>query len=183
MILLNSTEKDDLEFIKQIQNIIFGIIKRRNPVEIYLIHINNWFGPKWLGFSGKTLGALGVWNKELSIPPFHPNRVLLEKHYVWDDAFSKWDTADSCKPIHLKQWSSNNLSFARRVSELTPHAALIWYSGNSKKNRRGSLMVYLPTTEVHWPWYVGFCKKQHWVIDITEGISNEELKALSYENG
>ena len=50
------------------------------PAEIYLVCIDRWFDAKWLNFSGKVLGALGVWRSRTTIPPFHPHRVLGESH-------------------------------------------------------------------------------------------------------
>jgi hypothetical protein len=42
-----------------------------------------WFGSKWLGFSGKALGALAIWNKpynrpatDIRIPPFVPHKIV-----------------------------------------------------------------------------------------------------------
>jgi hypothetical protein len=44
-----------------------------NTKQTYVVKIDNWFGKRWLGFSGKALGALGVRKKKLTLPPFHPH--------------------------------------------------------------------------------------------------------------
>ena len=46
-----------------VERAVNGVFRRHSPETGVLVKINNWFGSNWLGFSGKALGAVGVWNK------------------------------------------------------------------------------------------------------------------------
>src|SRR5438874_12134532 len=67
---------DASDFVTKVEQAVNGIIRRHAPEAIFLIKIDNFFGSKWLGFSGKFMGALGSWNKpydkpadDIRIPP------------------------------------------------------------------------------------------------------------------
>ena len=89
-------EVDDAPgFLSQVQALADGLLRSFHPSSVVVIKIDNFFGSKWLHFSGKALGALGVWKKRLNIPPFVPERV------VWQRAFtgSKYEEPISVKPL------------------------------------------------------------------------------------
>jgi hypothetical protein len=60
---------DAPDFVKQVEQVVNGIIHRHSPEIVVLPKIDNWFGSNWLGFSGKLLGALvfGA-NPTISLP-------------------------------------------------------------------------------------------------------------------
>lgn len=69
-------EQDDAhDFVALVEQSVNGILRQNAPLSLVLIKVDNWFGPMWLGFSGKILGAIGVWQPKLTIPPFVPNRI------------------------------------------------------------------------------------------------------------
>ena len=70
-------EHDDIGFLSLVQRIVNGAIITLNAREIYLVHVDNWFDWKWLGWRSRK-------GQELNIPPFDPNRVHSEKHFIWD---------------------------------------------------------------------------------------------------
>src|SRR5262245_40999643 len=73
-------EPGDAEgFVAQVELLANGIVNHHRVPELFLIKIDNWFGPKWLNFCGQWLGAVGVWKRPVSIPPFVPNRVLWQR--------------------------------------------------------------------------------------------------------
>src|SRR6266481_4805030 len=80
-------ESDDAaDFIRHVEHAVNGVFRRHSPETGVLVKINNWFGSNWLGFSGKTLGALGDWYKphnqpldNIRIPPVVPARVVLQR--------------------------------------------------------------------------------------------------------
>ncbi len=114
-----------------------GAIHCYKPDEIYIVQIDNWFDHKWRAFSGKTLGAVGVWNSTLTIPPFEPNRVINQFYYRKDkDTY----VLQPAKPLHIHQWSSSNLQ--RFLKQITEAGLFAWYSGETKNNDAGSLLVY-----------------------------------------
>ncbi len=83
-------EIDDApDFVRQVEQVANGVIRRHAPETLVLIKIDNYFGSKWLGFSGKALGLLGVWHNpdyhpanNIRIPPFVPNRVVSQRRFA-----------------------------------------------------------------------------------------------------
>jgi hypothetical protein len=61
-------ENDDSEFLELASHIAGQVIQQFRPVDVFLIRTDHWFGTKWLGFSGKMLGALGVTKCRLTLP-------------------------------------------------------------------------------------------------------------------
>jgi hypothetical protein len=52
---------DDADaFVSVVDGVVDGIARAHRPVEVVVVKIDNWFGDKWLKFSGKVFGALGV---------------------------------------------------------------------------------------------------------------------------
>lgn len=168
---------DDPNFLVLARDVIRGSLES-HPQRVSLVRIDNWFDSNWLGFAGKTLGALGVsFRKDLRLPPFHPNRVTGQFDYFWN-ATKQEDARVTVPSLHLHQKSSEN--FQRRVlSELKLESArLVWYSGNSLANQRGSLMVYDFRADAEHPWYVELRAGHPWQIHRCRGISPAELMAF-----
>src|SRR5690349_19533022 len=44
---------DAPRFIHIVQNLAVGVAREQQPKRVYVIRIDNWFGPKWLNFAGK----------------------------------------------------------------------------------------------------------------------------------
>jgi hypothetical protein len=163
---------DAPEFIAEINAILNGVLKMTAPQEFILIKIDGWFGPKWLAFSGKVIGVIPIWEDKLTIPPFVPNRVMTQH------AFSGPDYKEELlrQPIHKKLESV--FALQRQVASVVGNAALAWYSGDSLRNRRGSLMTYLPSGEEYWPWYANWDKGESWRIAQTKQITPEQLSTF-----
>jgi hypothetical protein len=64
------------------------------------------------------------------------------------------------------------------VEDFVPSASFVWYSGNTLKNGRGSLMVY--SIGPHKPicWFAAFGRKSGWVLERTKGIEKEQVSRL-----
>lgn len=166
-------EQDDAhDFVALVEQSVNGILRLNAPASLVVIKVDNWFGPKWLGFSGKLLGAVGVWHKKLTIPPFVPNRIVSERQFV---APTYVETAMR-QPIHRNIASRDALR--RRVSEVAPGVTLVWFSGDSNKSGRGSVMAYVPIGGSYWPLYVGYIKRESWSIEKTIGIDQQGLSEL-----
>jgi hypothetical protein len=141
-------EDDALEFTAEVQSLMDGLLRTHAPSSLSVVKIDNWFGPRWLNFSGKALGALGIWKTRLTIPPFVPNRVVWQRTFLGPS----YDDLVDAKPIHIKTKSMKALK--RYVAEVAPGVAIVWYSGNSAKSGQGSMMVHVPTvrTICHCMW-------------------------------
>jgi hypothetical protein len=145
------------------------------PQACHIVQVRDFFDSKWLGFSGKVLGALGIHGKLLTVPPFHPNRVARERHLVraGEEAY---DGSTDLTPLHIDQPSSHNLT--RRAASVAPRTAFVWYSGGSALSARASLMAYVPVTGAYWQWYIAMAGRQPWRITRSKGISRAEFAML-----
>ena len=73
-----------------------------------------------------------------------------------------------------------NRTFKTEQPELLPEAALIWYSGNSKANGRGTIMCYTPIeTGKYWGWYAQWILNSQWQVSERVGIHEAELSVLA----
>ena len=174
MIELVPAENDDASFLSLAQRIANGAIADLQMQEVYLVHINNWFDHKWLGWWSK-------WNrrdlKELCVPPFNPNRVRSQKHFLWDASGARWTCTVPGKPLHLRQ-PGRRSSRAQLLERISKSAAFIWYSGNTVTNPAGSMMLYLSGAEGY-AWYASFTREEQWRVDDECLITRREL--VSFE--
>jgi hypothetical protein len=165
VIELIPSEHDDIAFLSLVQRILNGAIIKLDVREVYLVQMDNWFDWKWLGWRSRR-------GQELSIPPFDPNRVRSEKHFIWDTERLQWTSSDPPKPLHIRQpgrsWT------AQPMGRFSSSAAFIWYSGNSATNKAGSLMFYLSGAE-NYAWYASFRKNTHWMVQGIRQITRWEL--------
>ena len=172
---------DAPDFVALVEQALNGIVCRYAPSTVILIKIDNWFGARWLGFAGKFLGLAGVTLKardkaraaSIRIPPFVPERVVSQRRFV-APAFKEVDPGE---PVHKHVPSRTALR--RKASVEAPGETIIWYSGNSKANGRGSLMAYLPLDSSYWPWFVELEKGAHWRITEIRGIKAEDFSNLA----
>ena len=51
---------DDPEFLAWVEAVIQGVEETIETEDSYVVKIDKWFGSRWLGFSGKAMGTLGV---------------------------------------------------------------------------------------------------------------------------
>ncbi len=168
---LNKTSKDDSIFIQMITKIVNAVVVKSKPKHVAVIKIDNWFDHKWLQFSGKFLGALGLWKKELTLPPFNPNRVVSQTVYeLTENVYGRVEAP----AIHI--WQQSDQNFKRKISEMTNSDMFIWFSSNTVKNSQGSLMVYSQSGNECIPWFVSFEKATDWKINKAKGISVQAVK-------
>lgn len=161
--------------------IISGFIYTHKPKDLFLFTVDNWFDSKWLNFSGKALGAVGVWKAATTVPPFNPNRIKYETHFqrvTITDVEAMYRKITPKNDIHIFLPSSENLN--RKLGHFTNDGAFIWESANTENNDYGSLMIYLLKDNEIWTWYVGLKnngdEQDDWEIHQTVGISREEVR-------
>jgi hypothetical protein len=170
---------DAPEFVNLVENAVNGILHRYSPPTLVLIKIDNWFGSRWLGFRGKFIGAAGVTNNvnkrpldDIAIPPFVPERVVSQRRFIAPH-FDEVEAGES-----IQKHIPSRLALRRNAALAAPDNALIWYSGNSKANGRGSLMAYLPLDSTYWPWFVDLEKSDPWRITEIRGIKAGDFTRL-----
>jgi len=173
-------EIDDApDFVRQVEQVANGVIHLHAPETLVLIKIDSYFGSKWLGFSGKALGALGVWHNpsyhpanNVRIPPFVPNRVVSQRMF----SAPAYEEIDGGKPIHKR--IPSGIALNRTVATAAPNSALVWYSGESKATGRGAVMAYVPVGDSYWPWYAALETGEPWRITETWDIKREDSAGL-----
>ena len=165
MIELIPVEHDDVDFLSLAQRIINGALMELRMSEVFLVHVDNWFDFKWLGWWTPK-------DEELRVPTFTPNRVCSEKHFVWNVEKSAWEITVLPRPLHVRQPGRPRL--AQPIDRFAESAAFVWYSGNTATNKTGSLMLYLSGAEGY-SWYASFRKSQEWTLADGCRITRREL--------
>ena len=168
-------ENDDPEFLELVSQIARHVIRQFHPVDVFLIRTDQWFDTKWLGFSGKMLGALGVSSRRLTLPPFVPNRILSQAAYSLANEIALYQTRQVL-PLHLVQPSRNNLT--KFIDLISKSGVFVWFSGDTRQSANGSLMVYTIANDSQSAWYASFQRANTWKINKVLGLSKNELLHL-----
>jgi hypothetical protein len=185
-----SAQKDDSPaFVEKARAIAIGVAREYEPARLYVIRIDNWFGPRWMLFTGKfTAGkgfAIGVHKARLHVPPFVPHRVIAERVI----AGPNFEETVSKPALHIECTSKTALH--RRIEDVDKDAAFVWFSGQSEAQKRGLVMVYLPV--ISGPTarrrgglrdcgalYVGFLQGDaRWEPAMLRGVSRGEVAQLA----
>ena len=107
---------DSAEFIRKVQALVVGGARDNMPARLYVIRIDNWFGPKWMHFAGKfTAGkgfAIGVHKKILHVPPFVPHRVIAEQVF----AGPNYEERITRPPLHIE--CTSKVALTRRIADV-----------------------------------------------------------------
>ena len=180
---------DDPAFLAAVDRIIGSCVREEAPHAVHVIHVNNWFGPKWLGFSGK--GRVGFFcgcvtpdtaldefrREQLTFPPFAPNRVVAE-YYFCRTGRNTYEEQAPPRRVHrrVRERSAENLN--RRVTAFAPSAHFFWYSSGTAGSDRGCLMAYATRNGVALvPWYASLrCNAEGWALDRVTGIDFGEVQ-------
>jgi hypothetical protein len=185
---VSTQQGDSAEFIEKARAIAIGVAKDDEPVRIYVIRIDNWFGPKWMHFAGKfTAGkgaALGVHKSRLHVPPFVPHRIVAELVFAGPD----FEETVLTPPLHID--CPSKIALSRRIADIDKDAAFVWFSGQSETQNRGAVMVYLPIAfdpaarrrkglRGNGAFYVGFSQDEiSWKPAMLRGIASSEVSHL-----
>jgi len=179
---------DSAEFMKKVQALVMGVARDYEPARLYVIRIDNWFGPKWMHFAGKfTAGkgaAIGVHKRILHVPPFVPHRVVAERVFERPD----FEVTVARPPLHIE--CTSKLALTRRIADIDNEAAFEWFSSESEAQKRGSIMVYLPVATAPTAsrrderrrtgaFYIGFSQREmNWEPVMLRGVSRGEVEHL-----
>jgi hypothetical protein len=159
-----------------VAHLISGAVARHRPQDVLVFKIDNWFDHKWLGFSGRVIGQVGVWQEDLTLPPFVANRIVQRWQYLLDEDGDGYRMAGSGPDIHHRGGSAQNLQ--HRVRQVVPTSALFWFSGNTSNTGRGSLMGYIPVEQEHWSWFLAFVRDGGWKVARRKNIHDYEVRSF-----
>jgi hypothetical protein len=183
---LTPDKNDDPEFICIVNRIISDVLVQNRPKEIYIIHIARWFDHKWLEFSGRGVvdfpygypwfeTALDEFSQDkTTFPPFTPKRVIKQQYFSQN---ANGDYIESQPPElpHKRKHQSSNKNLQRRVQTLSDSAVFVWYSSDTVKNLRGSLMVYIALGDQMKTWFASFRKDKEWKLSLAKQIDRAEI--------
>ena len=145
---------DSPEFLRAASEHAITALESPLVRSIFISRVRGWFGERWLGFSGKALGAVGVKLFDLTVPPFVPSRIT-STVFLARTPEGSFAEAEPPFVLHPKQASVKNLR--RNIRELAPSSGLFWLSTSRLTSGRGALMSYLPRESGgHAGQYLGF---------------------------
>ena len=108
----------------------------------------------------------------MTVPPFHPHRVVGESRFRTGDPP---EVVPVDAPLHAERPSASNLrNFVDRLGDAI---TIGWYSGDSASSGRGSLMVYNSTPRGAAGWYAGLQRRDAWRVVKLVGIGQREWDA------
>lgn len=178
---LSTNATDDPQFVELVAHILDQLVLKGRPAGVFVIEIDNWFDHKWLNFSGKGRVAFNgglpepdtaldeFFQEKVTFPPFNPQRVVAEWLFAPDPNGEYLPSLDG-PLIHRRRFESSANNLHKRVTDFSRSAVFLWFSSNTKSNRRGSVMVYEVNGSVVQTWFVGFAKNGEWEISQTKGI-------------
>jgi hypothetical protein len=183
--------RDDPAFLALVDRIIAGLVRREQPVDVHLIHVDNWFGAKWLRYSGKGVVAFpdgyphdilvaldDHYQDQLTLPPFSRNRIVAQ-YYFCRLGSGEYEEQAAPVAVHRRRWRWKEQNLHRRVASLSRSGLFIWYSSGSVVNRRGSLLVYGVSGDATTAWYAGFTERNgDWRADHVKGVSRSIVSSL-----
>jgi len=176
MIEIMAQETDAREFVANVSAVISAALAETGATLARIIKIDHYFGQRWLAFSHKALGALGIATTDLVVPAFVPSRVAAEEELGLSAGEWRRNSA-APRSIHRRQTSAANAQ--RKLSRVGANTAFFWWSGASGSYGRGSILAYLPTAEGHVPWYVELAAKEGvWRPVQLKGLSSTEFARL-----
>jgi len=186
---------DDNDFIDLLNSLLNGLLIQQAPEQLWVIQIDNWFDHKWLRYSGNGSVAsefpaswssslmdrfasvkVQFWQSKLTFPPFAPDRVVGQ----WSFLRSNQGYVEAPLPElpHSKSRRSTNSNLQKRVENFAGSATFVWYSGNTLKNGRGSMMVYNIKSPQPVCWFAALGRNSEWKLERTKGIDKEQVSCL-----
>lgn len=173
--LLETSRDDDHEFIARLGRIATGALVVYKPQELFVVHIDNWFGHKWRGFSSsKWFGEPGAGGHGLRIPPFYHNRVLSQRHFMRNEDESGYQFDGPGRRLHVRKIIAH--CDTKPLEALSASVALLWYSGNTRQNRAGTMMFYVSDESGEDCWYLAFEKSDSWEVKQTVGVTRSQIE-------
>ncbi len=170
-IQLIETEIDDPAFLKLASHFFSHYADLCEQRFVKVIHIDNWFGERWLGFAGKFKGIAGMRNRSLHTtlpaPPFRPSRVISAYDFNRNSDGTYTRSLGQFHTIHAEK--NGGIIWDLRYPGL-----YCWYSGNTLLNTTAVIMIYEVSRQGNNAWYVMFDRAEEWTFTKCSNISSEE---------
>ena len=179
MIELREAKESDSTFALIVERAVNKAAQSSSPGDVYVVQVDGWFDYKWQRFSGTVMHEIAVWRDKLTVPPFHPSRILSERYFRLRPDLGLYALA-SAKPLHINQASAENLR--RSIRDISSSGIFVWYSHISKDSERASLMLYTVDAGDASGWYAGFARKDEWRLAQVKGTSRKAAATILLPN-
>ncbi len=163
---------DNCDFLDNLEKIIYDCVLKWKPQDIFITRVDNWFDGKWLKFSGTIMHELAISKLvEVTIPPFHPNRIeSCDKYFFQDETYLRTDINE---PLHILQISKDNLK--RKIVKFSKSGLFVWFSSKSKINDNGSLMIYSVCNNECFAFYASLTLERNWKANKSVGLTKKAI--------
>lgn len=161
---------DDPGYLACIENAASALVKRAAPEEIFLVRMDNWFGPDYLNYGVTPENPDGF-----RIPPFRKSHIVSELYFQKSET-GKYDTAKARFVLHPAVPEKTG---PRLVCDYAESTLFIWFASKSKIARRGSLMIYQVEEGQVTAWFALFSKNGAWRVANTQGAAPETVAAMA----
>jgi hypothetical protein len=171
--------RDDPAFIRQVNRILAGIVRRIRPREVFIVQVSDAFGDRWCGTGGKFLGKRDaqtvVSRAEPTLPPFEPDRVEHEQCFRLALDFTSYILTDEFEALHVHGLSGRE--YQRELSRFTEAGAFVWYSGETMDSGVGTLLVQIVTPEFSDVWHATLgVERGNWRFVEGLGITGDQFE-------
>ena len=157
----------------ELRELLFGAIAIYAPLHVHVVWIRDWFGPRWLNFVGKVVGAAG-YVKGGGIPSFNPQRVDRAYWFERKSVESPWiPSARGPLNVPITSESNTRRSF---LAEAGNQAVAAWIGGDGKTSH--SVMLYCTRAESSTSWYVGLDAQDEEPRRILKGLALREYESF-----
>src|ERR1019366_6371355 len=176
MLTISPNKNDDPDFVAVADSILNAVVRQLRPANVFLVRTDHWFDHKWLAFSGKVLGAVGVRKQRLTIPPFVLNRVLTQEAYCYSD--EKFEYCPDMRALSLHRLQPSRTNLTRFIDLISKSGVFIWFSGNTSNETAGSIMVYSVIEDSQNAWYASLRRTNNWRLYKILGLSKAEFLSM-----
>ncbi len=178
---------DDPIFLTALNGMLANLVNVHQPTEVYFFRIDGWFDHKWLRYSGKARVAFyygqrridtaldAVWREKLTFPPFNPNRVL--EQISFQRISNEYRRNSNARTIHspIRSHSAKNLQ--NRVAEFTQSGLFVWFSSDTGRVDRASVLSYAVEGDSAQSWFASFRKNGSiWRLHRVKGIDENYVQ-------
>ena len=182
------TATDDPPFISIVYRIVEKIVASHDPQELFVTAIDNWFDHKWLGFPHGLSRLLRQSDdsskksrsRRLTVPSFTAGRILQQSYFRRDDKTRS--LVRHAKHVALHKTQKHPGENRQKILKISESGLFLWYSSNTKKNDRASVMVYSVEDGAIEAWYASFSRGSGWKLDSVKGIDREALEELATDS-
>ena len=165
---------DDPAFLARVDRIVAGVVSRSCPEEVHVIRIDNWFDHKWLTFSGSSHIHF---EKRGAFPPFSPGRVRSQVYFCRTTR-GQYEEQKPAHLVHSAEREPTSRNQKRRIVDFATSAVFVWFSSESVKNGRGSVMVYSLQQGSVSAWFAAFRRDRGWTLLHVKGASRADVEEL-----